>query len=591
MANYPGILVAANLTNSTLAFTGARFRLAGDFDSIQALRVPSPIRGSYAAGTGGHSIPAGTASLPGRVATEYTSGYDWFDRMHLIPRKVFAFGTILSQVTDTFEIFNANRVAVTLTSLVNPLASVTIPELPSIPASLAPFTSFVDPDSAGRLAYTNVGFAVSFTALQFVVAKNGPPVMDHDLEFVFGTGQTLTMHLTGTRVSVILPVYEETFEEHWVFPSDTIESDDGHEQVLSITKNPIQVLNLTYLLSDTDRQRMHNLLLSAAPQILAMPILHEAATSSAAASIAATSISVLSTTDRDFRVGQYAMIWESSTKYDIVLVSSVTTTSIGFATTPLIYAYSSRARVTPIRLGYLTGQVRGNRYQPSLETFQVQFTVLDNDTGAPTGSTSGWNTYNSKVLLDDPNLMTQDTAEHGFLQRIHLIDNATGVIQQSSDMLRAMRRATKGFMMRNLADIAKVKRLLRSLRGPQVSWRIPTFAEDLTVAANITSGATTLDITHVGYTKFVNCVEPKKHFRITFTDGTSLDREIMSTTEVSDTVERLTLNTTWPANRNVSEVVRVSFLELTRFNTDRFVFRYERYGLARLVATTKTLLE
>lgn len=590
MADYPGLLVPSSVTVPTYAFPAGLFRYGGDVSSLKILQVPPIDKGTYAAGTGGHSIPAGTASIPGKVAQYYNNGFDWFDRLHLIPRKVFAFGTILSQVTDTFELFNAWRSSVVLTSLVNPLPSVTIPDLPATPATLSAFCSFVDVDSPGLKAYTDVGFGVSFIPLSLVVAKDGPPTMDDDIDFVFGTGQTLTISLTGTRVSIILPLYEAEFEEVLNFISDgkTV-SDNGTEQWRSLVANPVQSFNLSFVLDGVDRQRLQNLLHGASPALLALPLVHEQTVSTATASVSATTITVRSTTDLDFRVGGYAQIWESDTKYDIVKISALTSTSLTFATTPLINSYSTNARVSPVRLGYIVSDAGGRRYINNAETVQLTFLVDDNDTGAQAGSTSGWSIYNSKVLLDDPNVV-QQTMDHGFVQEIYIVDNDTGVIQQSSNMAKAMRRAAKGFGMHSRAEIAKVKRLLIALRGPQVSFRIPTFINDLNVVANLVISSTTMDIEHIGYTKFVGATEPKKHFRIEFTDGTTLDREIASSVEVSNTVERLTLTSSWPANRTVAEIRRVMFLELTRFVTPQFVFRYRRFGSAELTAVTRTLI-
>ena len=587
MADYSGVVADDVLVDRTYAMAAPQFSYTGNFASLQALTVPAPA-GTWAAGGVVHSVTAGGTNYDGYVLRESTPGYDWFNRLHLIPRQIFDFGTIVSQVTDTFEIFNAWGTDIAFTDYINPVgASVTIPDLPAFPGTIRAFTSFVDSSSTGTVVIGNP----SYLPIELVIAKDGPPIMDGALEFYFGTGQVLTLELRGTRVSLILPVYEEPFEEHWTFHSDGIMSDDGHEQVIALNANPVQTLVVNYLLDSTSRQRMQHILHGAMAQMLAMPVWHEQTRTTTTLSALATSASVHSTTDRDYRVGGYALIWESDTKYDIVKLSSVSATSLGFTTTPLINAYTSTGiKVAPVRLGHIIAEPNGPRLIRDLETFRIAFQVRDNDTGAPSASTTGWSTYGGKVLLDDPNLV-QESMEFGIIQQIYVIDNAVGVIELGSDMTHALRRATKGFLMNSQAQIMKVRKLLLSLRGPQVSWRIPTFIDDLTVAADLVSGASTMDITHVGYTKFSEATEPKKHFRITFTDGTTLEREILSSVEVSTSVERLTLNTTWPGNRPVAQIERVSFLELTRFATSRFVFRYERPGLARLTAPTKTLVE
>jgi hypothetical protein len=92
-----------------------------------------------------------------------------------------------------------------------------------------------------------------------------------------------------------------------------------------------------------------------------------------------------------------------------------------------------------------------------------------------------------------------------------------------------------------------------------------------------------MDVEALDYVRFVRDRLPMKVFRITFTDGTSLIRSVSSSASVSSTVERLTLDGTWPADRLPSEVSRVQFFELVRLDTDEVVINYPRIGLARCV--------
>lgn len=170
-----------------------------------------------------------------------------------------------------------------------------------------------------------------------------------------------------------------------------------------------------------------------------------------------------------------------------------------------------------------------------------------------------------------------------FNRRVYRIDNVTGRVYQTSIWDRGKHSQEKGFVLRNRADIYTFRKLLTALRGRQKAFWIPTFIEDLTVVANISIGAATLDVQHLEYTRFAAGRLPMSLFRITFTDGTSLVREIQSSTAISSAVERLTLDTTWPANRTIAEVSRVEFYELVRLDADEITIRYPRIGLARCV--------
>jgi hypothetical protein len=247
-------------------------------------------------------------------------------------------------------------------------------------------------------------------------------------------------------------------------------------------------------------------------------------------------------------------------------------------------------QVIPVRLAYINGPIRSGRFLNNLEQFDIQFEVFDNDTGIFSESTSGWNTYDSKILLDDPNIVSGSVMSQEFQQQISTIDNTTGKFIQSSSWTRHKPIKTKGFRARGRAEIKKLKQLLLALRGRQKSFYLPTFIDDMTVVANLSTGGNTLDIDHIGLARFVGTKgQPKNTIRLTFTDGSSLVREIVSAAEVSSTVERLTLDSNWPADRTIGEIERVEFLELHRFDTDQFLLRFSRVGSVNLTAPVKSV--
>ena len=156
----------------------------------------------------------------------------------------------------------------------------------------------------------------------------------------------------------------------------------------------------------------------------------------------------------------------------------------------------------------------------------------------------------------------------------------SGRVSRSTTWDRNKRSSDKGFVLRNRAEILAFRKAMLSIRGRQTAFYIPTAIEDLTPVAQLTIGTNTMDIENIEYVRFVQSRAPKTIFKITFTDGTSLVRIVQSAAQVTSTVERLTLDTTWPATRSVAEIVRVQFYELARFDADNVVLNYPRIGLA-----------
>lgn len=586
MAAFDGACLQALIVDVSSSKTRPRFSYgAGEFASVQALAVLCV--GDHSAGGVVHASTKTPTARDGYCMTEATVGFDWFDKVHLIPRTPFAFGVIVGQTTDTFEVFSAWRTSINYTTYLNNIsAGVSTPDLPTPTVALDPFTSFTDPGTSVRLSYQPV---------EIIVAKDGPPLFDDTIDLTFSTGEVIMLRVSGQRVSIIPILYEENVEELWRFVSDTIQNTDGTEQVISLTENPIQSLAVTYKLDGTERQLMQSILHGTQGTQMALPIWVEMIKNTATVSAAATSATVDATADVDFRVGGLAIIYDSPEAFDVVKISAIGANSITFATTPTINSYTPGATIAPARLGYVINNPTAQKSQVNLETTNLVFRVIDNDVGMFAADASGFNTsaFDGKVLLDDCNVMGNSVSST-YDRRIHVIDNDVGTISIDTDWASNQRLSTKGFSMRSRAEILNVKKLLLALQGQQKSFRLPTFSDDLTVVLNISAATSTIDVSNVGLTKFSNDggvgVEPKRVFRITFTDGTALEREIQSSVENSTTVERLTLNTTWPDPRTIAEVSRIEFLELTRFSTDNYKFQYDRIGRARLSVPTKTLL-
>lgn len=577
MADFPTIPSETLLVSFVQAMVATRFDYRR---AVTELEVPT-FSGTWAAG--GATPPAAPRdNYPGLIDIEATPGFDWFDEIHIVPRSTQQLGVVVANVTVLFEVFNAYRVPVSLNTFVNGLTpGVTVPDLPALPYVLAPFASLLDPTST-RLAPVRI---------EALVARDGIPLFDGSLDFIFSTGDTVSLQLAGTRVSLIPVRYEAEFDERWTFPTDDgLEAVDGTSQLVALSANPVQLFVFLFRLDGTDRQRMQALLFGAQSQLLALPLWHEEVRTTAPAAATAVVVAVTSTTGADFRVGGLAVLFDSAGKFDVLVVSSVATNSIGFATTPLINTYAAAGvTVAPVRLGAIVNDVSAARYLVRLEDFRVVFEVSDNDTGMFAPSVVGWSSYDSRVLLDDCNVVTTRTVPQKFTKRVTILDAGTGRIESFDNWRTNRREHVKGFTARGRAGYRQLKQLLLALRGPQVSFYLPTFAEDLTASQPLFTGTSALDIVHQGYTKFVQSRGTKALFRITFTDGTSLVRTVTSAAELSATEERLTIDPVWPADRPLAEIVRIEFLERSRFATKSFTFGHDGTGRVTLAAPVKTL--
>lgn len=527
--------------------------------------------------------PAGTELTDQPVDfSDYVGGmFDWWEKVHILPRTEIAFGNIITQKQESYEVYSAYRnTSITLSSIVNNATpGVTLPD-ESTPEVVPPQTSMLDSSTTDNLGPS---FALGTMVLRDIVAEaEGLASFDTTINFIFSTGEVPQLFVSGQRLVLIFMDYEAaqagTMQETLSFLTEIIPGISGTEQRIALRKQPRQLFEVMYKLDGNDRQRMQALLMDWSHKVFGFPLQNELILTTAAVSVGATEYQVSGADDVDLRVGGLAVIITDANTFDVITIASKTDTLIT-ASDPSLNDHAAGTNLMPLRTAHIIRMVSASMAQNNLETFKATFEATDNDTGALSGSTAAYSTYNGRVLFDDCNVMAGEITEQ-YKRRIYRIDNKTGKVSIDSSWDRGKRSSQKGFVLRNRAEILSFRKAMIAIGGRRTAFYIPTFNDDLEVTATIGVGSDTMDIERIEYERFIQSRAPKSTFKITFTDGTSLIREVQSAAGVDSTTERLTLDTTWPSTRTVDEIVRVQFYELSRFDADNVRIQYPRIGLA-----------
>ena len=509
----------------------------------------------------------------------------WFEKVHILPRTKIAFGDIITQKTEQYEVYNAlRRTDVTTASLTNNVTpGVTFPD-ESLPEVIEAQSSALDSTTTSQDELVSPQVLGTMVQRDVVAATEGLPIFDDSVVFNITGANNVQLLLSGVRLVLMPMEYEAPVQETLAWLTDIITALDGNEQRIALRKNPRQMFDVTYLLDGADRQRMQSLLMDWTNNQFGFPLWHEKLELSASVAIGTTTYSVANTADVDLRVGGLAVVLSDRNTFDVITIASMTATTIVSAD-PSVNAYDAGTTIMPMRTAIVLGAVTGRRHQNELEEFKVRFLVTDNDTGVLTGDVSAYSTYNSRVLMDGCNVVEGGTMPVEYTRRIHRIDNSTGVISQSSPWDRNKRKHQKGFVLRNRAEQIAFREMLTSIRGRQTAFYIPTFIDDLEVKAQLNVGTSTLDIENIEYERFVQSRLGKTIFRITYDIGAGevqLVRTITAVAEVDATTERLTVGTdTWPDNIPVANISRIEFYELVRFDADTVPITHPRIGLAQ----------
>lgn len=500
-----------------------------------------------------------------------TMGNFWFNLIHILPRRIDA-GNILTTQVYQLDIYNAFVYQEKdLESFINNAgAGTNITDLPSLPYTTPPLESLL---------------------LTLEVTPDGAPTINTTLDFDTEESYLLSIPITGTRIVMFPYEPEAPLGERLSFLTEVMEHKDGTEQRVGLRYAPRQEFDFRLLREDgPDRQRIDLLIFDWQNRVFGVPIWVEPSFLTADVTASQTSISVTDTTFADFRTGGLAIIYEAEDKFDALEIESFSTNTITFKT-PISNNYEAGIgiRVMPLRTCITSEPVREKKYANNLAEYGIRFRVLDNDVDL--SDVSGWPTYNGKVLLSDPNAI-ELTLDGTLNRQITVFDGSTGKFSQASTWNRSRHASAKTFIIRTRSGLWAVRKLLHALRGRQVSFYLPTFTKDLTLASPYASGAASIIITNVGYARYGKQRTPKVDIRIILKDGTIFTRTITNSAEVDAATEQLTLSATIGQNIDPDDVSRIEFLEKVRIDTDDITIQHaDANGTAKVGFPVKGVLE
>ena len=549
-----------------------------------------------------HTVGSPTSPAAGTVTThsgdvkvfEGQGGQQWFEKLHVYPDDradnpllredaKIEFGNILAQLDKDYIIHNAFReTTAVLGAIVNGITPGIETPLVSVSDTITAQTSLYAATSVFNDAVTDFSNR-SLVEVRLRALLEGLSNFDGDVQFVFDI-DAVTVTASGSRISMITEEYEFPYSSTESYLTDIIPVRDGGEQRISLRKNPRESYNTIFRLDGVNRQRFHAQLFGFHALNFGLPLWEEAVRTTAAVSSGTFQYQISGGDDVDFRVDGLAVVITDANVFDVITISAVTDTLITSSSASQ-FAYAANTRLIPVRSVRIRGGVRTKQFKfGDFEEFRITFENTDN-TGAPSGSSTDWqsNTYLGKILLDECNV-AKVSIPVTLERKITVVDSVTGAVTQGSGWDRDKRVSVKGFRASGRAQLLDLKNLFRYLNGRQKSFYLPTFINDLNAAETLGSGQNFLDIERINYARFIENRDSKNTFRITFTDGSQLFRVIESSADhpTQDDQERLTLDTTWPSEKLVSQVTRIEWIELVRLDTDEVRYEYARIGLVKV---------
>jgi len=344
--------------------------------------------------------------------------------------------------------------------------------------------------------------------------------------------------------------------------TDVLPHFDGSEQRRGLRQAPRRFLEFDFVLSGAARRAIENALHGQQPAEWRVPFWPDAQPLASAVSAAATAIAI-DTTDRDFRVGGEVAIVVDALSYEVGTIEAKTDTELTLAD-GLVAGWPAGAMVVPILPAVLPDQQPLRRFTGDTSYGRVRWEVVGpNDWTAATEAT----THRSVPVLT---LVPQwsDDVDQEYRRALSRVDGGTGRFFIDDQAGGPHLLQSHRWLLYGRAEIEAFRGWLYARQGRLKAFWLPTWALDLKVVATINSAATTIDVEHCGYTDNVAQAIGRRDIRIETVAGTVYYRRITASTEISASVERLTISSALGATLAAAEILAVSFMAPARLEAD-----------------------
>lgn len=495
----------------------------------------------------------------------------WFENVHIIPREI-NLGTVLSTQEREYEIFNGYRAS-----------NRTLSSITRTGDNGFTITGDLD-ESPGQVLGPKETVVVGVS-----VSPIGPITIEAEFVYTFVTGEVLRVSFTGTRVIIAATEPQSEIEEVWEWQTDIIEAGSGDEQRISSRDIPRQSFRYRFRKEDAGIQRLRNQLWGWGPNTWALPIWTDYTKLSADAAAGVTSLSVESTSERDFRSGsgELALIWADEETFEAVEVSALTSNSLTLARATLA-SYDEGSLVIPVRLAVLRNNWTANQPNFGARDADVQWQVKENvdwaDALSPRAIEAGgvyrdlpvWDILSDYLITDGSFREAED-----FDLRV-AADDGVGKFIVSTPRKFPQNRVT-GISLEAFgrSEFFRMRSFLHGLRGRQKAIWVSTGRHDFTIESTTSVPTTEINVEPCDYTALVFSApdgpRTRRNIEIVYADGSVDRRRIVTAQETAGVREVLTVDATLSQECSAANVERVSFLIKRRLDTDRVAFRHSWY--------------
>jgi hypothetical protein len=361
------------------------------------------------------------------------------------------------------------------------------------------------------------------------------------------------------------PDWSDLVNERLEFRTDAIAAMNGSEQARRTRITPRRRFEFLLSSEKVPRQAMANLAWARGARQLYLPLWTEGARLEADLG-SGTDLVPVSVDGLEFAAGDSAiLVPEDPTKHELVEVDSI---GVGYVQLANVTAkaFGAGTFLHPVRRARFDSAFSSAAFNRSWVYGRQRFLI---DEPNPFPAIAPSTSYRGFPVLDTRPAHARDPETS--LDRVaYRVDDDIGLVNTHDDVGIPLYRQVHDWNLDGRPALNAWRSMVYHLNGKRNSIWVPTWLDDLTLAASMTSVATAMVVAWSGYAARIAQAVNRRDLRIQLTSGTVLYRRVLASVDNGNGTETLTLDSALGEAVTPAQVSQVSFMGLCRSDSDQF---------------------
>lgn len=367
------------------------------------------------------------------------------------------------------------------------------------------------------------------------------------------------------------PNWSSTLTEVLEWLTDVMTSPTGSEQRRSLRYFPRRTFEYTLAAAGDERTLLDNLLISYSAQRWYLPLWHDVNFTEAAIAVGQKIVPCSTVSTSKIVPGSVAILIGDS-PYDTELVEVESVDGSGLTlTTAVSRAWPNGSRLYSTRIAKFTDQPEPSKRSDAVVTSEVRFQIVEANRDHEEVVTL--DVYRGfPVLPLEPDERTP--LNNGIERMLVELDNQTSIPIWRDTASKPFTYQQYAWVLEGRSELTQFENLLQVLRGRAQPLWVPTFMQDMVLAASVAANAQTLVVQRCGFT-LTGGPRPDRQDIMIETAAGRIYRRITASAFNSQGQEVIAIDSPIPSGFSPSAVVRICFIILMRLNQDSITIEHQ----------------